>query len=245
MRNAFRDFFRARRVARHVRSHGDVYIYCELPVVVPASAGLGVRNSLLRGRYELDEAAMIEAHLGTDLPVIELGGSLGVVSRLIRSRIGPAQRHIVVEANPAIAPICAANAARDAAAGATEFVCAAVAYGAPTVRFAVHRDIHSSGLAATGPVTSVEVPTVSLKDLVARLGAAAPYALVSDIEGGEFAIFERESEALAGLRLAILEIHPDAYAADGRSTEEFMALAAGHGLRVIDRQADVLVLRRG
>jgi hypothetical protein len=67
---------------------------------------------------------------------------------------------------------------------------------------------------------------------------------VSDIEGGEFAIFERDGEALAGLRLAILEVHPDAYAADGRSADQFMALVAAHGFRVVDRQADVLVLRR-
>lgn len=117
MRNAFRDFFRRRRLARHVARNGHRYIYHGLEVEVPGAAGattdaalLGVRNALLRQKYERDEAAMIMRHLPSGLPVIELGGSLGVVSRLLRSRLKPETPHLIVEANFDLIAICKANA---------------------------------------------------------------------------------------------------------------------------------------
>ncbi len=94
---------------------------------LPPRAGLGVRSSLLRDKYERDEAAMILRHLPADLPVIELGGSLGVISALIRSRLSPGTRHLIVEANPALIEICAGNAAGKAD-GLSEVVNAAVHY---------------------------------------------------------------------------------------------------------------------
>ena len=237
-RHAFRDFFRRRRVARHVAAHGDRYDYHGIAVEVPAAAGLGVRNALLRGKYERDEAAMIGKYLPADLPVIELGGSLGVVSAFVRSRIGRAQRHVIVEANADLIGICRSNAARQADPGAVDVVNAALYYGGPVARLSVSRDVHSSALGAGG----VEVPAVTLGALAARL--ARPYALVSDIEGGEYPIASRDAAALADARVAIMEIHPDAYRAMGGSEAAFLDAWRELGFSLVDRQADVVVLVR-
>lgn len=245
MRNAFRDFFRRRRVAAHVARHGDWYSYHDIAVEVPPRAGLGVRSSLLRDKYERDEAAMILKHLPADLPVIELGGSLGVISALIRSRLSPGTRHIIVEANPALVEICAGNAARKAD-GVCEVVSAAVHYDGATALFAVDEDIHSSmvgGKPRRG--VEVEVPAVTLSELYRRIGSPAAYCLVSDIEGAEYPVFTRDQAALAAATIAILEIHPEAWARAGGSEAAFFEACRQIGLFEIDRRADVVVLSRG
>lgn len=245
MRNIFRDFFRRIRVGRHRRRHGATFRYHGLEVSVPSECGLGPANSLLRDKYERDEAAMILKHLPRDLPVIELGGSLGIISRLIRSRIDPETRHIVVEANADLVEICAKNAGSGAADGRTEMVHAAIHHDGPTVSFQIGDDVHSSSIANVGSTRSVrEVAATTLAVVAERLGSKQDYVLVSDIEGAEYPIFEREAEALVDVRMAIVEVHPKIYAERGWSEEKFIALARAAGLNVIDRQADVVVLTR-
>lgn len=240
MRNALRDFFRRRRVERHLAAHGPVFSYHGLAVTVPRLAGLSAMNALIRGKYERDEAALILKHLPPDLPVVELGGSLGVVSRLIASRLSRGTPHLVVEANADLVPVCRANAGEG-----TELVYAALAYDAPTVRFRVGADIHAGALdGGAGDGALREVPAVTMATLLERLGRPQAFALVADIEGAELALFEREPEALAACRLAIVEIHPKAFARSGRSEAEFLSLAAQAGLVAIDRSADVVALAR-
>ena len=208
-RNAFRDFFRRSRVARHLAARGPVFDYHGLAVTMPQSAGLAAMNALLRGKYESEEAALIAKHLPADLPVIELGGSLGVVSRLIRSRLAPGTRHLVVEANPDLIEACSRNAL----------------------------DIGS------GAGRVVAVPAVTLKDLHQRIGSPSAFSLVADIEGAEFALFEKDAETLAKAALAIVELHPKEYAKACRSEGEMDGLIAAAGFRVTERLADVVLLR--
>lgn len=241
MRHAFRDYFRRRRVDAHVRGNGDRFTYHGIPVEVPKQAGLGVRNAILRRKYEADEAAMILKHLPPGLPVIELGGSLGLVSALIRSRLALGVRHLVVEANPEIIAICGANACRNAEA-CTEVLHAALYYDGPVARLAIDRDVHSSVLGEGA--RTVEVPAVTLAALHERIGAPERFALVSDIEGGELPIFLRPDPALGKAQVMIAELHNDAYRSAGSSERKILEQCSALGLTLIDRQADVVVLKR-
>ena len=244
-RNSFRDFFRNRRVKRHVARHGDVYDFRGVGVSVPLSAGLGAASALLRGKYERAEAALIERHLPGDRPVIELGGSLGVVSALIRSRLSPGVRHVVVEANPDILETCAANARRGAAEGETEIVHAAYFPGGGSVRFLLGAEVHANALDdGGGGGRSITVPAVSLTDLRARIGDSEGFTLVSDIEGGEAALFLEEEAMLDHVGMIIAELHPHAYGAQGTTTAALLEIARAHGLVEIDRMDDTVVLAR-
>jgi FkbM family methyltransferase len=244
-RYAFRDFFRRRRVAGHVARHGPVFSYHGLEIRLPATSAVPAANSLIRGKYERDEAAMILKHLPVDMPVIELGGSLGVISRLVRSRIGPAVPHIVVEANADLIDICTTNAVAEAEPGTTTVVNAAVYYDGPVARFHIGDNAHSGALAANGDGgQAVEVPATTLAALADMLPPGQDYALVSDIEGAEYAVFERERDALSRVSMAILEIHPKAYRSEGKSEEGFLDLVRSAGFTIVDKQADVLVLVR-
>ncbi|PHP64858.1 hypothetical protein CSC94_21980 [Zhengella mangrovi] len=244
-RNAFRDFFRTRRVRRHVARHGDRYDYHGIQVTVPASAGIGAASALLRGKYERAEAAMIARHLPAGRPVIELGGSLGVVSALIRSRLDPGMRHVVVEANPDILDICGSNARRGAGTDETELVHAAYFPGGGEATLLLGAEVHANALDdGSGAGRRVSVPAVSLDSLWSRIGRTEGFTLVSDIEGGETALFLQEPAMLDHVGLVIAEMHPDAYRGQGTSEAALLAVARAHGLVEIDRMDDTVVLAR-
>ncbi len=59
------------------------------------------RHLLLEGIYEEKERFASKRYIRRDVPVIELGGSLGVVSCLLNRRQRFPDHHVVVEANPA------------------------------------------------------------------------------------------------------------------------------------------------
>ncbi len=245
MMHHFRDFFRRQRVNRHIAQCGPHYNYHGVSVNVPLSAGLGACNALLRGKYEHDEAVMIIKHMPADLPVIELGGSLGVVSALIRSRLAAGVRHIVVEANPDVIDICEKNAASGANDGSAEMVHAAVYYDGPSARFHLGRDVHSNALGeveATG--REIDVSAVSLGALYQHIGVPDRFTLVCDIEGGEYAIFEHDSAVLKKAGTVILELHPRFYKAMGGSESKILKSLEEAGLELVERSANVIVYSR-
>jgi len=245
MRNMFRDFFRRIRVSRHVARNGPVYRYHGLAVSIPRDAELSVANALLRGKYEREEAELIAAHLPNDLPVIELGGSLGVVSRLIRSRLAPHMRHLIVEANADLVGICRTNAAAEAPDGRTEVINAALFYGGPVARFRIGREPHANSLdTGAGEGRVVEVPAVTFAELVRKIGDPPSVALVADIEGAELDLFRNDGEALRSVRIAIVELHPRDYPKRGASEREMLQLIEAAGFSVVERRADVVVLAR-
>ena len=243
--NFVRDFFRARRVRRHVARHGERYDFHGQDVIVPLVAGVGPANALLRGKYERAEAAMILKHLPPDRPVIELGGSLGVISTLIRSRLAPGTRHVVVEANPDILDICAKNAQRGSRAGDTDVVYAAYYPGGGDAVFLLGADVHSNTLeAGKGNGRRITVPAVTLERLLSRIGNPGNVTVVCDIEGAEAALFLEEHEMLDHVGMMIVELHPDAYGAWGTTEKALLSVARKRGLAEIDRMEDTVVLAR-
>ena len=242
---AFRDYFRRRRVARHIAENGPVFTFHGVEVRLPGTPDIGACNALLRGKYERGEALMILAHLPPDRAVIELGGSLGVVSRLIGSRLAENTPHVVVEANPALIETCTANATGGGRGQRTRVVEGAIAYGAPHVRFKVGSDIHSNTIASDDTAGRViEVRAVSLGDVWRDLGAPEGYSLVCDIEGGEVDMLTHDAETLAQAGLLIMEIHPRQYPAMGSSEASVMSTMAGLGFVAVERTSDVVVWRR-
>lgn len=245
MRKVFRDFFRRRLVGRHVSRHGPVYSYHGVSVTVPFEAGLGACSALLRDKYEREEVAMISKYLPPDKPVIELGGSLGVVSALIRSKLDAETRHLVVEANPDIIHICATNAKASDEAGETIVINAAVYYDGPVARFHVGPEVHSNALGkSAGDGKDVIVEAVTLSQLHRMAGEPREFSLVSDIEGGEYAIFQQDAEVLQFISTIIMELHPAAYRRFGGSEGDLLEICARAGFELAERDGNVVSMMR-
>ncbi len=244
LRYALRDSIRhLRNVIDHLRTGGRCVLDGEV-FDLPARVPRDIRKALREGTYEAPERALIAAHLPAGVPVIELGGSIGVVSRFVGRKIGPAVRHLVVEANPALPDLCR-EIARGESDRPVEVISAAVDYsGRSTIAFKRSSGLLDSRVVAPGRPGAIEVPVVRLADLRARLGAPAAWSLVVDIEGAEYDLFSQPDAEFAGCVFLVLEMHPDAFAERGATLDDFLALVAARGFRPVEQVGMVAAFAR-
>lgn len=238
----FVEFRRRCQLALHRLMHGDSYLIHGVNVAIPASVGTELRYQLMRGRYENDEADAVRRYLPVGAAVIELGGSLGVMSKVIRSAIGNNGRHLIVEANPALINICKSNAADPRFDHQSEVINAAVAYGVDAINFQFGHNAHVGRIKNGANTDGVLVKTASLASLAEQLGENIPFCLVCDIEGAEYDVFENEFALFERLQFAVLEIHPEIFEESGRSRDSFMGLLNSRNIRVIEDHGQILVL---
>ncbi len=225
---------------------GETFQVHGVTVTVPLAADPVLYKHLARGRpYEEAEAHFVRSALKRSTDVVELGGCLGVVSRVIRDTIGPEADHVVVEANPDLLPVCAANARMAGQTGRTEVLGRAIAYDAQTVTFQHGGNAHVGQVLSVGAASAhaVTVPAMTLSACAAHLPENRPFALVCDIEGSEWDVFEREDGIFSRVAHAIVEVHPHAFAARGASEDDFLDLAAQRGLTPLERRGDVVLFR--
>jgi FkbM family methyltransferase len=177
------------------------------PIIRTAS-----KSHLLIGDYERGERAAIAHYLDPSLPVIELGGCLGVVASLTNRRLRQPDRHVVVEAHPDLLPLLHQN--RDRNAGQFEIVHAAVAYGCDTVTFCEGGNFLAGRLGRTAG-RQFTVPAVTLSQLLHRF-AFERCTVICDIEGGEADLIRHDREALVRhVSTLIIEWHPYVTGSDG------------------------------
>lgn len=230
------------------RRNGPNYVLDGTRFRIPAGAPLLARKALRRGFYEAPERAMIAKWLPKDLPVIELGGSYGIVSHAIRRHLTPGTPLLVVEANPDLLPFCRENAALAGSADTTRVIGAALAYGAETVRFLVTASVHTSHItdsdAVNGQGQVIAVPARSLANLLQTAAVVGDFSLVCDIEGAEFDLLQNDVDALQRCALMVMEIHPASFMDRASSITEFRRMLEAAGFEIIDHDALVIVAKR-
>jgi len=223
----------------------ETFVPHGVPVKLPAGIDDTIRYFLARGRpYEADEAALVRELLSPGTHVAELGGCRGIVPALIRSRIGPDARHVVVEANPRLHAVCAENAGRGAAPGAFTCLSAAIDYsGAAKVRFEVPGNAHVGRVGTVGTALA-EVPAITLAEVMDHLPAETPRALVCDIEGAEEAMIAHDGARLREFETIILETHPGAYDGGRAARDALLQEVCAHGFTLHRLAQDVAAFRR-
>lgn len=169
------------------------------------------RGSLWLHRYEEPERIAIVRFLDPDLPVVELGASIGAISCLINRRLRDRTRHVAVEPSAELLPLLERNRQLNDAGFVS--VHAAVAYGAGGMRFEHSVDNLEGHMVAVEGVCDA-VPTVTLGELLDRFRFERA-TVVCDIEGMEVQLLERESDILnARVAWLIVELHPWIYGQD-------------------------------
>jgi FkbM family methyltransferase len=186
--------------------YGDVIPFHGLPIDVRGTGMPPANKAALRwGMYESAEYRFVRSFLRPDLPVVELGSSIGAVSSTIAQRLAPGQRLTCLEANPALLSTLQRNLCRHAEHLSVEVVHAAITYDATEARFLVAADNLVSHVAASPGQVAV-VPGTTLTKLCQRLNGS-PYQLVADIEGAEADILDRDVSALQCCERMIMELH--------------------------------------
>lgn len=194
-----------------------------------------LKSRLLYGRYERTERELLRRHLIPSLPVVELGGGMGVVSCIVNRRLSTPGKHVVVEANPRMLPLLRHH--RELNAAQFALVHGAVAYGRDRVSMKADGDLLSSQVAGEG---SDSVSALSLQDLIATFGFER-CTLVCDIEGSEIELVAREIATLQShVAMIVMEEHPEYCDASTRSA--MFAALAGAGFRTLETLRKVRVL---
>jgi FkbM family methyltransferase len=206
-----------------------------LDKVLPAN----VVDLLLENNYEAPEREALKKYLDPELPVIELGACLGIVSCLTNRRLRQPEKHIVVEANPTLVPLLAENRERNGCS--FRVVHAALSYGADTITFKVNDNILASSLNGEAQ-RAVVVSTVTLKLLLDETGFER-VTLICDIEGAELQLVEHELDVLRErVSMIIMELH-DRIVGD-EPTQRMLERLESVGFRMVSKDRDVVVLRQ-
>ena len=221
---------------------GGARFHTDDPAISPR-----VKAALLFGFYEGAERRFVRDHLPIDRDVVELGGSMGVVTTAIARRLAPGRRIVTVEANPSLVPVLERNVAANAPGVDVTVVGAALDYsGAATVPLALG-DLSTNAKVGGGGTGHgvVDVPTVTLSGLLDEHGLD-DVTLVSDVEGAEWAMVRDDRAGLDRVRFAMLELHSTTGEDGERRPWQDLArtLTDELGLRMVASHGSVVALTR-
>jgi len=224
--------------------YGDVIPFHGIPIDVSQS-GIPAANkaALWWGMYESAEHRFIKAFLLPNLPVIELGSSIGAISSAIAGQLDHGQRLICVEANPFLIPQLRKNLARNASHLSAEIIHAAVCYEGETVRFGISANNLTSSISGDPGAETTTVPAVTLRALLAQ-GDPGPYQLVADIEGAELAFLLHDAESLRSCQVMVLELHHTQSNGAAYTPTDLEHLIESLGFRIAARYGAVVACQR-
>jgi FkbM family methyltransferase len=198
-----------------------------------------IRIELITNQYELPERRAVLRYLRRDLPVVELGGSMGVVACTTNKLLRDPSAHVVVEANPLVIPQLELN--RKLNGRGFEILNCAIAYGADSITFRPSTDMAGSSITRAGEESPVTVPAVTLAQLVRDRGFSR-FNLVCDIEGLEYDLVCQEAEVLKSADTIIMETH--ARYIGQEKLVAMMTKLKELGFRVVEEIGFVVVLQQ-
>jgi hypothetical protein len=188
------------------------------------------KSTLWFGRHELEEREPRHRHLPADLPVVALGGGLGVIACLANRQLANPDRHNVLEAIPSLAELLDQN--RTLNRCQFRVINAALAYGAPTVSFSL-RSIFVGSRLEDGLGTNASERYTYLAKIMDEAGFD-DFSLICDIEGAEANLVAHELSLIADrAKFVLVEIHPAILGESG--ADRIVESLTGAGLRLAER----------
>ncbi len=243
-KRSIRNYIRRLRLKHYNMLNGDNYKFAGFDISIPNDTAFNLKYSIIRNRYEESEQKLINKYLIPDTNVIELGGSLGLVSKLITNILNSESIFVTIEANPNIISYCKKNIYLKRRSHTTFVENFAIAYGTDKIKFHISEDVSCSRVANNELVENIEIPACTLATIANKYLGDKSFTLVMDIEGGELDVFKYDREILKNCGLAIVEVHSQIIDGNGFKEEDFLGLARDVGLFPIDKDGSVYALRR-
>lgn len=212
-----------------------------LTLFLPDAALKGnLERALSSGRYENHEADALMRHLRPGDRLLDLGAGLGFICALAAGVLGE-DAVIGVEAGPETVKLARRNLAANGFPGVKVLKGAVVGTGGGEVAFGQRPAFWASALEGPeGWPENAEVIRVPARPLGKLLERFAPTVICCDIEGGELEVLV---QPLPGVRLVVVETHPQVYGPDGVRTIIRALTSQGFG-EAEGAQKDTLVFRR-
>ena len=173
-----------------------------------------VKASIFWGVYESAEMRFINKHLPQNCDVIELGGSIGVISALILKKINKDQQMIVVEADTQLLPSIIDNINLNNNKVNFKILNGVISYenndedGNATF---FDSEYNTSGSKYSPKDLDIGLKVISLPALtlrsIVKQNNLGEFVLVSDIEGAESELLKYDKDVLSKCGLIFIELH--------------------------------------
>jgi FkbM family methyltransferase len=212
-----------------------------LTLFLPEAALKGnLERALTSGRYETHEADALLLHLRPEDRLLDLGAGLGFICALAARVLGETSV-LGIEAGPDTVKLARRNLAANGLDGVKVMRGAVVGEGEGEVEFGQRPAFWASALKGPeGWPENAEVIRVPARPIGKLLAKFAPTVICCDIEGGELQVL---TQPLPGVRLVVVETHPEVYGAAGvaqiGAALQSQGFAAAEGAK-----KDTLVFRR-
>lgn len=204
--------------------------------------------SIFFGFYEAGELRFIHKYFKGDTDVIELGGSMGIVTSHLASLQKPGRQIISVEANPFLADTLTTNVNRYRNP-INKFILLtkAIAYKSMEVALRItdnSTETKAELVSKQRNENEVIVPTIKLADIVSQFNLK-DFTLVCDIEGAEIELLENDDLALKSCKELYIELHETSNGVKEFSIEDLKKLIIErHKFELIDQNGPVLYFTR-
>jgi FkbM family methyltransferase len=201
------------------------------------------KSKFLFGQYERPERRAVANYLNPEVPVVEFGGSIGVVACLANKKLRNPERHVVVEANPSLVDLLKRNRERNQCRFFV--VPKMVGYGESHLPFYANPDNFVIGTAVPSGASSGEahqIQTVTLRAILDE-HEFEQCTLICDIEGGESDLLRYESDVLKDrVSTLILEVHE--WSLGRARVEELFLELAELGFVQVSAEADTYTFQK-
>ena len=202
-------------------------------IALPKGSRASTAGTIIFGLYEYPERVLIKKWLPTNLDCVELGCSIGVISRVILHHLDNRQRLLAVEASEQLLQLAQRNVASAHLDRRFLPVHGAVHYSGKTVRFSESAENLRGKVEDQAQSCGIDTPCVTLAHLIADSGVQT-FSLVMDIEGSEFDLIANDAAALVKCRAIVAEVHGDqskcAHFADILRSQGFTLVEVKHSV---------------
>lgn len=164
-----------------------------------------LRGKFVVDTYELAERTLIARHLKPHARVLELGGSLGIVSCFVNKKLTDPKAHVVLEPYADLVPWITRN--RDQNACAFSIENKIVARGGKVFLDKSRGSDSGQVVEASSGVDVDVIETIGWDELEKKHGIAFD-TLVADIEGAEYELLTNFAANILRLKTVIIEMHP-------------------------------------
>lgn len=205
----------------------------------------GIKLSLKKGEYEGPERNLIRSYNLEGEVIIEMGGSIGILTAIMANKVGSAGMVISIEASQRISSYSRSwlekNQNTKVIAG----------FGFPVAEVTTMIDVirfDESGNSLEGKVdyksTKKSLTNNSIYDIqkISSLYNLKPTVLVVDIEGCEKIILDQRPNFASSIKLILLELHPELY---GESNKlEIINIIIEEGFFIKNNEGEVFLFER-
>ena len=170
-----------------------------------------VRAMIFWGFYEGAEIRLIRKYLPGNLPVVELGSSLGIVSSTAIGCIDVGTSYTCVEANPYLTEYINYNITKHNPSNKNyKIINSAVAYNSNGyILMNISNNNTESSIINSSNLKNecaIKVKAISLSEI-----SITDFTLICDIEGAEIEIFKNDYQILENCKHLFIELHKTIY----------------------------------